>query len=1015
MEYRLLGPLDVIEDGRSLDIGGPRQQIVLAMLLLEANHVVSVSRLVAALWDDRPPATARSQVQICVSALRRGLAAVGVTDAIVTRPPGYVLRVTDDDLDIRRFERLAMSGRAAAAEHRVEDAARDLRAGLALWHGPAAAGVDSRIVQIAATRLNEGRLAALEDCIDLELDLGRHRDLIGELSELVAEYPLRERLRAQLMLALYRAGRQAEALASYRDARQTFVEELGLDLGEDLRKLEHAILENDLALNLAEDAGSGSAPVPSPLPVPRQLPAATADFTGRADVLDRLGEVLAPADDGEAIHVRVAALSGKSGVGKTALALHAAHLSRDLYPDGQLYAQLYGGQVQPASSASVLERFLRALGAAPAMLPSNLDDLAAMYRSLLADRRILVVLDDAYSAAQVLPLLPGSPSCAVIVTSRSRLSRLPGAHRFEIDVLDEPTGVELLARVMGPERVHRDAAAPALVRLCGHLPLALRIAAAKLAARPHWTIRQMVDRLQDEEHRLNELMYGDIGIRPSISMSYVGLTDAAKRLFHRLSILGATDFASWVAAPLLDADMEQATALMDQLVEAQLVEVRVVGGGPARFHLYELIRVYAVERLVAEESAAERTAAMNRLLRCWLHLASEAHRREYGGDFTLIHGDAEHYPLAAEVTKDLLADPLNWFHAEHVALVAAIRQAAQAGLDELCWDLAMTSVTLFESGSYLEDWQQTHTAALTAAREAGNRRGEAAMHYSLGALALVRQRLDDALSHLRRALRGFDRVGESHGRALALRNLAFADRMRGRYGAALDLYQEALPDLHEAGDLVATAHVLTSIAQIRMERREYDAAQGMLGEALAICRPLGVRRITAQTEYRMGELYLHRHDFAAAEDMFSSVLRSVRQSGDVVGETHALFGLGAARAGQRSFTSAEHDLRAALELSDRVGDRLVHGRILLALAELCVAQGQPGEAASHLDQAQAVFDGIGLRVWRARVLRMAGRLHRSAGRREAAAEAWRAAIALAGDTDPALVAVLSDELAGLTG
>ena len=454
---------------------------------------------------------------------------------------------------------------------------------------------------------------------------------------------------------------------------------------------------------------------------------------------------------------------------------------------------------------------------------------------------------------------------------------------------------------------------------------------------------------------------------------------------------------------------------MDQLVEAQLVEVRVVDGGPARFHLHDLIRVYAVERLVAEESAAERNAAMHRLLRCWLYLAAEAHRREFGGDFTLIHGDTEPYPLADEVTKDLLVEPLGWFHSEHATLVVAIRQAAQAGLDELCWDLAMTAVTLFESGSYLEDWQQTHAVALTVAREAGNRRGEAAMRYSLGALALVRQRLDEAQDHLQSALGGFDATGDLHGRALALRNLAFVDRLRGRYGTALERYQEALRDLHGVGDRIAEAHVLASIAQVRMERREYDTAQRMLNEALAICRSLGVRRTTAQTEYRLGELYLYRGDFTGAENMFASVLETVRVSDDALGETHALYGLGMARIGQRSFASAELDLRAALEHSGRIGDQLIRGRILLALADLGAVRGRSGDAVSHLGQAQAVFDGIGLRVWRARALRTAGRLHRSAGRHEAAAEAWRTAIELAGDTDPVLVTSLADELEGLTG
>lgn len=1012
MDYRVLGPLEVTCEGQPIEISGSRKRIVLSMLLFDADRVVSVSRLVAALWDAGPPATARNQVQICVSALRRQFVAAGAGDTIVTRPPGYALRAGEDELDVRRFERYAARGRSAAAEGRATDAVRELREGLGLWRGPAAAGVDSRIVQVAATRLNESRLAVWEDCIALELELGRHRDLIGELTELVAEHPLRERLRAQLMLALYRAGRQADALASYRTARQTFADELGLDLSRELRDLEHAILDNDPTLHVAEAARAGSAATfHQPMPIPRQLPPAIADFTGRADLLHRLHAVLIPTDptdltgpadpagsagrlpppaglSGPAdpaaraaagqLHVPVAVLTGRSGVGKTSLALQAAHLVRNHYPDGQLYARLHGGQVQPANPASVLERFLRALAAGPVVLPSGLDELTAMYRTLLADRRILVVLDDAYSAAQVTPLLPGVPSCAVIVTNQRRLLELPGAHRVEVDAFDEATGIELLARVLGASRVRREAdAALALVRLCGRLPLALRIAAAKLAGRPHWTIARMVRRLESEEHRLDELVLDDVGIRSSISTSYQGLGPVARTLFRRLSILGESGFSAWVGAPLLDSDMEAVTSAMDQLVDARLVEVHQMDSGAVRFGLHDLIRLFASERLVAEEPAADRTAALHRLLRGWLFLARAAHRAEYGGVSAIIHGTERGWEFPDEVTADLLRDPLRWFRDEHASLVPAIRSAAQAGLDELCWELALLSVTLFESGSFLEDWQQTHLVALTAARDADNPRGEAAMMYSLGSLALVRQSLDEALGYLEPALARFDGLGDTHGRALALRNLAFVDRLRGRYDVALTRYQGALAGLREVGDQVAEANVLGNLAQVHLERGGYDVAERMLDDALTIARRLGAWRTTAQTRNRLGDLYLGRQDLAGAESMFMLVLRAVRAHGDRIGETHALHGLGLVRTGQRRYPQAEANLRAALDASTVTGDRLIRGRILLAVAELREATGQPAEALAELDQARELFDRIGSRMWQARARETAERLRRA--------------------------------------
>ncbi|HLX46798.1 MAG TPA: BTAD domain-containing putative transcriptional regulator [Streptosporangiaceae bacterium] len=609
VQFRILGPLEVVRGGEPVVLRAPRQQALLAVLILEANHVVPVSRLIDAIWDDVPPETARSQVQFCVSTVRRITSAV-----VVTRPPGYLLDIPDEAVDVAQFEALTEAGRIAADNGRVSDAIRNLRSALGLWRGAAAAGIESRVVQIAATRLNEQRLTVIETCIGLELRLGRHAEVVGELAALVAEHPLREKLRAQQMLALYRTGRRADAVAAYRKARQVFIDELGLEPGEELRQLELAMLRGVSSLDAA---GPPAAPPSQPRAiVPRQLPAGIPDFTGRREVVRSLCQLLAPArgPDAPAQPTPVALLTGMSGTGKSALAIHVAHLLADQFPDGQLLIPLRDGDGQSVGSDQALERCLRAMGVAPATLPSGSAELAAMYRSLLASRRVLAILDDAASLPQVVPLLPGGPHCAVIVTSRRRLPSLPGAHMFDIGVFSPGTARALLSQVLSEVQMPATQAdVTTLAELCGFLPLALRIITAKLHEHPHWNIRQVISRLQDEKNLLAELQIGDTGVSASISLSYESLLPEARVLFLRLSLLGACDFAAWVCAPLLDLEPQYADSLLDQLVACHLVEVRRGDDGSVRFHLHELVRAFALGHLAASQPRQERTAALSRL------------------------------------------------------------------------------------------------------------------------------------------------------------------------------------------------------------------------------------------------------------------------------------------------------------------------------------------------------------------------------------------------------------------
>jgi DNA-binding SARP family transcriptional activator len=1010
MQFALLGSLEVSIEGKHLELRSNRQRVVLAMLLLHAGRVVPFGRLVDALWDDEPPATATGQLQTCVSALRKQLRDLGAGSLVSTSPLGYSINVPAGSLDIADFERLAERGRAAAAEQRTEDAARELRAALALWRGPAAADVHSGLVQAAATRLNEDHLGVLEECIQLELELGRHHALVGELSELVKEHPLREILRAQHMLALYRSARQVEALESFQEARQTLIRELGLEPGERLCALQRAILAKDSSLGLHHEPesrvstfGSGGQAVP------HQLPAAIADFAGRERMFNELVELLSPPDRPDGLqYLPVVCLNGKGGVGKTALALHAAHAVRHLYPDGQLFVQLRGADGQPTSPMDLMANVLRSLNLPAIALPEELAERTAVYRSRLGGRRVLIVLDDASSVSQITALSPGCPSCALIVTSRNPLSSLPGARHFEVDDLDEATSVELLGRVIGPERMRAEPmAALELVRLCGCLPLAVRIVAAKLATKRHWTIGRMIQRMTDEAGRLDELTLSGIGIRATVATSYGGLSPAARRLFLRLSLLGTTDFAPWVSAPLLDMDADAANDLLEELVEARLVEVRLSEDGASRFHLHDLVRIYALERLAADELPAERAAVLRRLLSCWLSLATEAHRRAYGGDYAALHGSADRWTLPDHVRDQLLADPMSWFRTERAGLVQAVTQAAQIGFDELCWDLAVTAVTQFESEYRAEDWQRTHELALETTRRAGNARGEAAVLCSLGNLAL-NGRLGEAPTYLTAALRAFQQLGDTHGRTLALAGLAFADRLGGRCEQALARYREALTGYHEVGDLVGEVDALTNMAQIQIDRDQYDDAWQLLDQAVARGRLLNAARITAQTEHRLGEFYRRTGDLWRAERSFRSVLEIVRNQGDVVGEGYALADLGRLRTLKGQYELAEADLTAALAMSRRMTSNLVHGRVLLAFAELCLARGQPERAYSLVGEALAIFSENGpAPVLRARILELRGRIDEQTGNPSAAAAARTMALALLGDADPAMSGVLA--------
>jgi DNA-binding SARP family transcriptional activator/tetratricopeptide (TPR) repeat protein len=984
-----------------LELGGARQQIMLATLLLSADNVVSLGRLQEAIYGEELPPTSRSQVQSGIFSLRQLFAAHGHSTVIATRGQGYTIQVGTEQLDSRRFEDLIAGARAARDQGQLDRAVAGYRDALRLWRGPALEGMDSQLLRGAASRLDGQRIAAIEDRVTLELELGRHHELVGELTELAGEFPLRERLRGQLMLALYRGDRTAEALTVYRQTRQVMIEELGIEPGERLQQLQRAILTGDQALDLpagpvtASPVPIGAAPIgPERQRVPSQLPADIGDFTGRAGQVEQIGRHLTDPAEGR-LATRIVVITGQGGVGKTSLAVHAAHSVTGHFPEGQLFADLHAGAGQPVSPMRVLERFLRALGVPGQQVPESLDERAEVYRDLVANRKMLVVLDDSESESQVLPLLPGSAAASVMITSRHRLGGLAGAAHVEVGVFYAEASLELLGRIAGDTRVRaQSAAAAAVAGQCGHLPLALRVAGARLAERPHWDIQQLADRLTDETRRLDELQHGHLAIRPSISLSYNSRSEQARRLLRRLALVEAPVFSGWVAGPLLGQPAAGEDAL-DELVSARLVEVVGPGSGVySQYRLHDLIRVYARERLAAEEPPGEQNAALERMLGALLYLAKEADHRYSSADFALMHSDATLWPVPRPLAEQLVSDPMAWYERERAALICGVRQAAQAGFADLCWDLAFNAAALFEIRAYFDDWRETHEIALHAARQAGNVRGQATIRYALGALDLREGQLELAREQLTTAVRLFQDVGDDRGIAKAAAQLSVVDRISGRFDDAARHGQQALPILRGLADMVQVAPLIRNLAQVKMELGELDDAEELLAEALRLAQAARIGHVEASILNQLGMTHLLAGELTRAIGILDLALAKARDV-DVTGtEAHILTSIGIAKTRLGEFAEARLALRDALELAGTAGERLIEALALRELGELALASGDPAQAVTLAEQAARASREQGARPEQARALSLLADAHTVLGDNAAAAAASAQAAAL---------------------
>jgi DNA-binding SARP family transcriptional activator/tetratricopeptide (TPR) repeat protein len=1030
LEFRLLGPVEVWHQDRRLPLGGPKPRALLAALLLNAGRVVSAEHLVEALWGDRPPNSAHALIQTYVHGLRRGLPLDDHDGLLETRPPGYLIRPASGQLDLKAFEGKVAHGRHHAAHNRHDLAAGELRAALTLWRGSALGGIGNAL-RGEAERLEETRLSVLEERVNAELAIGMDAELVGELTELVWAYPTRERLRGQLMTVLYRIGRQADALAVYHEGRRALADELGVDPGEELRQLFEAMLRADPSLSLprppqtaARSPRSGEpAYIPEPVEVsepvppdtarpsvpigpaahpaagppgqagrkgvPGNLPRGLADFTGREEQIGELTTYLGTPSD----TVKARVISGKGGVGKSALAVTVAHQVAAAFPDGQLYADLGGGGGSPVPPADVLGRFLRALGVAPTAIPDTPEEIVDAYRSVLTGRRVLILLDDAASEQQVRPLVPGSPTCAVIITTRRRLAGLAGTDHVNLDVLEPGAAVELLARVAGHGRVdaQRDAA-ERIAHLCGYLPLALRTAGARLAARPHWSLATLASRLADERRRLDELTAGDIEVRASVALSYDGLDEQAKKAFRALGLLGVPDFASWVVAALLGVPQPIGEQVLERLMDAQLVDfVAVDASHQERYRVHDLLRVYAAERAEAEDPAEDRAAAMSRALGGWLWLITHTASISPSGALTLRKQYANALPLGGDVAKRAASGMGAWFNAEAPALVTAVERAAAMDMhDVACEVAAALCSSSFSVDTRFEEWWRTHDAALSAARRAGNMLGEATLLVGLGQLRYRQDRYAEAKTFFHDALGLFRIAGDAHGEAVTLAEIGTACREQADFPQAAVHLELAIDAFRRLGDDTGIGYTTRLAGAVLLEQGDDKAALSRFDEALAAFRRLGSTRGEALTLRSASLVHRATGDLRRAEEMSARGVDLLRESGDTLMEAYAVQALAKTRIRLGEGASAMPDLVRALGVCVGHADRFGEALILRTMGELHLARGDHPEAEAHLYRSIALWEELGLPLFRARCQRDLARLREANGRREEA-EALRSA------------------------
>jgi DNA-binding SARP family transcriptional activator/tetratricopeptide (TPR) repeat protein len=989
--YRLLGELEIGLDDRTVDLPGGHKLIVVAALLINANQRMSKTALLQAAWGSAE--VSEAQLHKSAAALRAMLAGIGRAGDLVTHSRyGYEIRVAAEDLDMLLFRRRLQQADEARSRHHAEDEISCLRRGLGLWRGQhPLSNVPGDSFRQEAGRLEQRRKRAAVRLFDLEIARRGYDRVLDDLALMAGYYPEDGRLCEQLMIVQYRCGHVPDATEAFERYAAALADRTGGAPDPALRALVYAIARSDEpAVTAAESVlarrtGLPSAGAPGAgLAIPRQLPPDPAALVGREDLVAEAKWLLGRQSDRT---VPIVVICGPGGIGKTALARRTAHLSRERYPDGQLYVELRGTAGQPADPSEILAQFLRAFGVSA--VPEGLAERIATYRTLTADRRVLVVLDDAADEAQVRDLIPANPACGVLVTARRRLPELGGAHHVPpLAPLSRPEATELFLQVADdsgidlrsePDTVDR------VVTLCGGLPLALRIAGALQVHDYPRPTAELADRLARQGPAA--FTYGEHSVARTIGAGFDRLDQDAQRLFLELGLLELPSFGLWTAAALLGRAGADPALTLSQLSARYMIEL----AEPAvRYRFHDLTREYAARRAQASyPDEQDRRAMIFGAYQALLTLTRRAHAGLYGGDFEIVHSTVPDWDAPPAALAEVDEAPLDWFEKERLNIRAAVSHCAELGFTEICWDLAVSAHEFYTIRGYFDDWHATHARALRACQDAADRRGEGVVLAMLGQPALVASRRS-GVSGLRELQRSADLLAECqdrHGQAIALRTLANALRRRGHLAGPLALFTEALAHYEASGDTVGRWQALRYIGSAYLDLGRHDDALRALQAAEEAAGELGQPRLLAQTRYWIGQARLAAGDVAGATKAFEAVFAAYREPTGT-GHAYALLGLAGVAQQTRRFADAERYLGLAAELAHDGADAVLEGRAYLAAAELNAALDQQDDRLEALDRAVACFaagDAVYLQAQALSALAMA---QGDAGNSTAARAAW---------------------------
>lgn len=904
LRFAVLGPVRVWRGEEELPLGSPQQRAVLAALLLRRGRHVTTAELVHAVWGEDPPTAAVPVLRTYVSRLRKILEPDRVSGepraVIVSAPDGYLARVPDEAVDLGVFEQRVARATSFQAAGALFAASRLLTTALNGWRESPLAGLTGPLAEAERSRLNEARLSIVETRFDVDVQLGRHETLIPELRALNNEHPLRERLCRLLMVALYRSGRQAEALACYRKTRSVLVAELGIEPGASLREIHQKILTADLSLEYSSPSQHTVAPGQAPANPsnasadrPAQLPADLATFTGRHTELDQ-ARALLPWNVNRSETMTVGVVSGMAGIGKTTLAVHLAHEIAERFPDGQLFINLRGfdatGSIMAPEEA--IRIFLDALGVPPQRIPAQLEAQTSLYRTLLAQRRMLILLDNARDVEQVRPLMPGSPSCLVIITSRNQLASLianEGAQPLTLRQLTPSDAHDFLRLRLGAKRLTaQPLAVDEIVTLCARLPLALSIVAARAAINPGFSLSAIADELRDGQGSLDAFVGDDLttDLRVIFSWSYQVLSAAASRLFRLLGLHVGPDISTPTAAALAGLPLRETRSLLAELAHAHLLIERL----PGRYAMHDLLRVYARERVGTDEPPDERDRAVERLLGWYLHTVDAAY------PFLATYRRRIHLepvpPRCRPLTFTTHEQALQWCETERANLVAAVHQAAASGRSGIAWRLAALLWAFLYLRGHLHDWLDTSRTALEAARADHDRRGEAqSLGDVAGALTQLR-RFDESIEHYREEMINSRELGDMYGRIHAVANLGNVYLNCGRLDKAIEYSRRGLVMFRLGEYPWGEAIALANLGDAYQQLGRFDEANECLEQSLTILRTIGNRWVEGVVLDILGTIDYRLKRYDEAVKHYGQALDAHRDVANEWGEGYTLSNLG---------------------------------------------------------------------------------------------------------------------------